>query len=165
LQFCKRRDVTDFSTCRYCGAKYGTSPPGFKDYLTKKVMAVGSVAVCVIGCIAFKTAFKTFLDNVENSVSDAVINNNARPTNAEHDSREREETLNQIHIAVGQKFDLVLKSGVRVIGSAESITNDGQIHFTVEQKADSAHSELLTLDHPMVMDLTVDDIKVANKLD
>jgi len=76
--FCKRSDVTDFSTCRYCGAKYGTSPTNaFKDYLTKKVVAVGTAALCVIGYIAFRTAFKTFLSNVENSSSEAVINYNA----------------------------------------------------------------------------------------
>ncbi|HEY9679094.1 MAG TPA: thioredoxin family protein [Drouetiella sp.] len=50
--FCKRSDVTDFSTCRFCGEKYGATPKAPpKTYLTEKALAVSAAAVVCIGVV------------------------------------------------------------------------------------------------------------------
>lgn len=49
---CKQADITDFSTCRYCGQKYGTTPPPPpKTYLTEKALAVSAAAIVMFGVV------------------------------------------------------------------------------------------------------------------
>jgi thioredoxin 1 len=50
--YCNQYDFTDFSTCRYCGNKYGTvPPPPPKTYLTEKTLAVCAAAIIMFGVV------------------------------------------------------------------------------------------------------------------
>ncbi|HEY9685007.1 MAG TPA: thioredoxin family protein [Drouetiella sp.] len=54
---CNMSDFTDFSTCRYCGKKYGTTPPPPpKTYLTEKALAVCTAAIVMFGIVHHERA-------------------------------------------------------------------------------------------------------------
>lgn len=54
---CNMSDITDFSTCRYCGKAYGTlPPPPPKTYLTETALAVCVGAIVMFGVVHHERA-------------------------------------------------------------------------------------------------------------
>ncbi|MBS1956059.1 MAG: thioredoxin family protein [Cyanobacteria bacterium SZAS-4] len=79
-EHCHQSDFTDFSTCRYCGKKYGTAPPPPpKTYLTEKALAVSAAALGMIGIVHHERAKSEAERNTTLAGLQRTISVNHRP--------------------------------------------------------------------------------------